>query len=359
MMFFRIFILSFKVFLFFLFSSFSFNAFCSTETLANTSAPTVVQGDYLQRPELETLIKKLEDNPNLSRERMLQLFSSVKQQPSILEAIARPAERTKTWAEYRPIFVTDKRVSGGVEFWKKHQDTLNKAAQTYQVPPEIIVAIIGVETRYGTQAGRYRVLEALTTLGFDYPPRSDFFYKELEQFLLLEDYAHINIETTLGSYAGAMGYGQFIPSSYRHYAVDFNKDGKIDLLNDPVDAIGSVANYFNKHGWKPGEAVAGRAYLNQDNVEMSHLEKMIDIDGLEAKFKIKDFKKYGLITNAHFDEKEKASAYKLQGKDGDEYWLCLDNFYVITRYNHSRLYAMSVFQLSEMIKMEMDFGRAN
>src|SRR5690606_15071968 len=272
---------------------------------------------------------------------------------------ARPAERTKTWAEYRPIFVTDKRIAGGIEFWKKHQDTLNRAAQTYHVPAEIIVAIIGVETRYGQQAGNYRVIDALATLGFDYPPRSAFFYKELEQFLLLEEYAHIDIETTKGSYAGAMGFGQFIPSSYRHYAVDFNHDGKIDLLNDPVDAIGSVANYFHKHGWKPGEPVAGRAFFDNAHLDMKHLENMIDIEGLLPKYKIKDFKKYGLVTNEHFDVHEKASAYKLQGKDVDEYWLCLDNFYVITRYNHSRLYAMSVFQLSEMLKIQMNFGSAH
>jgi len=234
--------------------TFSLSAFSE---IIETKAESEIKGDYLQRPELEALIKKLEGNPNLSKERINKLFSTVKQQKSILEAIARPAERTKTWAEYRQIFVTNKRVSGGVEFWKKHKDTLNKAAQTYQIPPEIIVAIIGVETRYGQHAGNYRVIDDLSTLGFDYPPRSAFFYKELEQFLLLEEYAGINIETTKGSYAGAMGYGQFIPSSYRHYAVDFNQDGKIDLLNDTVDTIGSVANYFHKHGWIAGGNVAG------------------------------------------------------------------------------------------------------
>jgi len=359
-----------QYFLMILLTVISLNAYTNTETEIAPTAPVEaiepeieIKGDYLERPELEALIKKLEHNPNLSRERILQLFSSVKQQQSILDAISKPAERTKTWAEYRPIFVTEKRVEGGVEFWKKHQETIDRAAQTFQVPPEIIVAIIGVETRYGQHAGRHRVIDALATLGFDYPPRGEFFYKQLEQFLLLEDYAGINLETTMGSYAGAMGYGQFIPSSYRHYAVDFNNDGKIDIINDPVDAIGSVANYFHKHGWQAGKPIAGRAYIStkteNKNNPIKNLDSMIDLPELAPKYKIKDFKHAGLITNEHFDENKKASAYKLQGLEGEELWLCLENFYVITRYNHSRLYAMSVFQLSQKIKAEMLFGKAH
>jgi membrane-bound lytic murein transglycosylase B len=314
---------------------------------------------YIERPEFKALVEKLKGKPGLTEKRLKTLFGGVTQQKSILEAIARPAEKTKSWGEYRPIFITEKRINGGVEFWKKHQATLHKASQQFQVPPEIIVAIIGVETRYGKHAGRYRVLEALTTLGFDYPPRSAFFYKELEAFLLLEEYAGLDIENTKGSYAGAMGYGQFIPSSYRHYAVDFDEDGEIDIINNPIDAIGSVANYFNEHGWKPGEQVAGRAFLDPKTLDKKALQTMVDIDGLAPQFKIKDFKKAGLITSEYFDEREKASAYKLMGETGEEYWLCLNNFYVITRYNHSRLYAMSVFQLSKLIKMRKDFGAIN
>lgn len=311
--------------------------------------------DYLNRPEFEQLVKSLENSPNLDRDRLNSLFSSVKQQPKILEAIARPAEKTKTWAEYRPIFIHQQRIDGGIAFWKEHQETLLRASEKYNVPPEIIVAIIGVETRYGTQKGGYRVIDALATLGFDYPPRSAFFYKELEQFLLLEAYARIDLEKTMGSYAGAMGYGQFIPSSYRHYAVDFNNDGKIDLLHDPVDAIGSVANYFDKHGWKKGEAVAGRARINSAHYNQEALAALLNPGPLKPEHHVRDFTKYGLESVDHFAGKEIASAIKLAGIDGDEYWITLHNFYVITRYNHSRLYAMSVFQLSQLIKTKMDY----
>lgn len=313
------------------------------------------ENDYLSRPEFQELVKKLEKEPNLSKERLEKLFSTVKRQDSILEAIAKPAEKTKTWAEYRPIFVNQKRINGGVEFWNKYRDTLIRAEKEYGVAPEIIVAIIGVETRYGQQKGRYRVLDSLSTLAFDYPPRSKFFLQELEQYLLLEKDAGIDIENTLGSYAGAMGYGQFIPSSYHHYAVDFDGDGKIDIIDNPVDAIGSVANYFKRHGWEDGEAIASRAYIDKDTLDKESLEKMIDRDEMKPEFRIKDFSKAGLLTDDSISEKEKVTAYKLSGQE-DEYWLCLNNFYVITRYNHSRLYAMSVYQLGEMIKMQMEFG---
>lgn len=335
-------------------------SFAPAETTPETKqTPPVYElsdAGYLERPELEFLIHKLEGHPNLTRERLTKLFANVKQQKSILEAISRPAERTMTWASYRPIFITESRIDGGVAFWKKHQETLHRASQEFKVPQEIIVAIIGVETRYGQHAGRYRVLDALTTLGFDYPPRRKFFYKELEQFLLLEEYAGIDIEKTLGSYAGAMGYGQFIPSSYRHYAVDFDNDGKIDLLNNPVDAIGSVANYFAKHGWKAGEPVASTAYIKPQQEDTERLDTLVNIDGLKPKHRIKDFAKFGLYSNENFESNAKASAYQLSGEKGNEYWLCLDNFYVITRYNHSKLYAMAVFQLSEYIKLKKEFG---
>ncbi len=312
--------------------------------------------DYLERPEFKQLVQNLDGKGKLSEQRLIKIFSEVSQQKSILEAIARPAERTLTWAEYRSIFVNQKRVEGGVKFWHEHQDTLLKASRQFNVPPEIIVAIIGVETRYGQHKGAYRVIDALATLGFDYPPRSAFFYKELEQFLLLEEYAGIDIENTKGSYAGAMGYGQFIPSSYRHYAVDFNQDGKIDLINDPVDAIGSVANYFHKHGWKAGEPVASRAFIDAAHHHAEKLAEIVDIAGLKPVHKIRDFEKAGLIPQDAVDKNAKASGYKLDGAQGDEYWLCMENFYVITRYNHSRLYAMSVFQLSQLIKAQVNFG---
>ncbi len=314
------------------------------------------ENSYLQRPELQQLINKVSDKPGLSKERLEKLFSTVKRQDSILEAIARPAEKTKTWAEYRPIFVNQQRINGGIEFWKQHRDTLTRAEKEFGVAPEIVVAIIGVETRYGQHKGKYRVLDALSTLAFDYPPRSPFFYKELEEYLLLEDYAGIDIENTLGSYAGAMGYGQFISSSYHNYAVDFDGDGKIDLINNPVDAIGSVANYFAKHGWIKNEPVASRAYIDDNIADKEELASLINPKEMKPELKVKHFSKAGLISQDRLHGKEKVTAYQLNGQQGEEYWLCTNNFYVITRYNHSRLYAMSVYQLGEMIKIQMDFG---
>ena len=168
---------------------------------------------------------------------------------NILDAIARPAEKTKPWSEYRDVFLTDSRISEGVEFWRANAAALARAQQEYAVPPEIVVAIIGVETRYGRNAGTYRVLDALATLAFDYPPRSDFFRGELTEFLLLAREEGVDPRSLTGSYAGAMGYGQFIPSSFRNYAVDFDGDGKRNIWTNPHDAIGSVANYFGEHGW--------------------------------------------------------------------------------------------------------------
>lgn len=316
--------------------------------------------EYLQRSEFIALVDDLEKNHGFDRMKLINLFSEVKQQKSILEAISRPAEKALTWKQYRPIFLKEKRIKGGIKFWQQHKQTLLKAEKIYGVPPEIIVAIIGVETRYGNNKGNYRVIDALSTLGFDYPPRSAFFYKELKEFLLLEKYAGIDPATTKGSYAGAMGFGQFISSSYRHYAVDFNNDGKIDLVNDPVDAIGSVANYFKMHGWKTGALIAGRGIILIDdkaNKEqmLSGLKPLIDTGELKPKVRVKDFAKYGLISTDNFSDRDKATVITLQGIQGEEHWVCLDNFYVITRYNHSNLYAMAVFQLSQKIKMAMDY----
>ena len=176
----------------------------------------------------------------------------------VLEAIQRPWE-AKPWHQYYPIFLTEKRVKKGVEFWNTHADALKRAEQEIGVPAEMIVAIIGVETFYGAYKGKYPVLDALYTLGFHYPPRANFFRSELQEYMLLTREENFNPTELKGSYAGAMGLGQFISSSYRNYAIDFDNDGVRDILNNPVDAIGSVANYFKRHGWKKGEPVAFKA----------------------------------------------------------------------------------------------------
>jgi len=228
-----------------------------------------------------------------------------------------------------------------VEFYTRYAASLQRAERDYGVPAEIIVAIIGVETRYGRNKGSYRVLDALATLAFDYPKRSEFFSKELKQFFILAREQQLAADELLGSYAGAMGYGQFMPSSYRAYAVDFDGDGSVDIWNNPVDAIGSVANYFRRHGWTPDKPVTAPARVNGD------FPREWMNEGLKPTRSIAELAAAGLESQEPFPADALATAMELEGAGGAEYWLGLHNFYVITRYNHSAMYAMSVYQLSQ------------
>ena len=264
---------------------------------------------------------------------------------TILEAIARPWE-AKPWFEYYPIFLTEKRLEKGLSFWQSHEKTLLRAEKDLGIPAEIIVAIIGVETFYGEYKGKYKVLDALYTLGFFYPPRAKFFSSELEQLFLLSKEENFAIEQLMGSYAGAMGMGQFISSSYRHYAIDFDGDGVRDLLNNPVDAIGSVANYFKQHGWQQGQPVAFKATVKGDAWQA------LLTDQLKYQHSWQDIQQAGvsLDDNATVAALSPAKLFAFEQQDQQEYWLGLENFYVITRYNHSPLYAMAVFQFSQQLK---------
>ena len=218
---------------------------------------------YAEHPLAQELIAELVAEEGFEQSSLEALMGAAERKESILKAIARPAEKTKAWHEYRQIFVTSTRTSQGLEFYSQYRASLQRAEREYGVPAEIIVAIIGVETSYGRNKGSYRVLDALATLAFDYPKRSAFFSRELKQFLMLAREQQLLADELLGSYAGAMGYGQFMPSSYRAYAVDFDGDGSVDIWNNPVDAIGSVANYFSRHGWKAGAPVTARARVGE------------------------------------------------------------------------------------------------
>ncbi|MBT8130022.1 MAG: lytic murein transglycosylase B, partial [Gammaproteobacteria bacterium] len=243
-----------------------------------------------------------------------------------------------TWEDYRPIFVTSKRIDKGNKFLQQHREILQRAEKEYGVPAQIIAAIVGVETYYGTRSGRTNVFNSLVTLAFDYPPRSPFFRSELEQFLLLTREEDVDVNNVRGSYAGAMGMPQFISSSYRHYAVDFDGDGKRDLWNSTADVVGSVANYFREHGWEPGDEVVIPARVNAQIEETRNKLKPHTL--------ISELSRQGVYPQMHMNEDVKATVLTLHGKNGKEYWLGLDNFYVITRYNHSAMYAMAVYQLS-------------
>ncbi len=276
--------------------------------------------------------------------KLLRLLSGVRRNSNVLEAISRPAEREKAWHEYRPIFVQEPRIRDGVRFWQRHRAVLRRAEREYGVNAAIIVSIIGVETFYGRITGRYRVLDSLATLAFAYPPRADFFRSELEQFLLLTREQGLNPLQLKGSYAGAMGLPQFISSSYRRYAVDFDGDGHVDIWNNPSDAIGSVANYFRQHDWTPGAAVAHPARAaDQRYVALLN-------DDLGAYLSYGDLRARGVSSALPLDDSVQARLMRFTGKEGVELWLGLRNFYVITRYNHSSMYAMAVWQLAEQIR---------
>jgi membrane-bound lytic murein transglycosylase B len=294
-------------------------------------------------PNLDSFINKVAKDNNLDEKSIRIILKQAQKKQSIIDAMKRPAEKKKQWHQYRNIFLKQKRMEEGIKFWTKHQKTLNAISKKTGVPAEIIVAIIGVETNYGGNKGSYRVIDALYTLAFHYPKRSKFFTAELEKFLVLTTKEKISALETKGSYAGAMGFGQFMPSSYLMYAVDYDKDGQRDLLNNVDDAIASVANYFKAHGWKKGQPIVHKAYTDK---KFTKLKKQ----DLKPSLSIKELSKMGYHTKIKLDDNLKVSLTQLQQKDHMDYWFALHNFYVITRYNHSEMYAMAVYQLAQEIK---------
>lgn len=297
-------------------------------------------GFAAELPGIPQFIDEMVEKHQFNREELVQTFQRVEYRSDVIAAISAPAT-IKPWIDYRAGFINPVRINGGVEFWKQYAETLQRAEQQYGVPQEIIIAVIGVETLYGRRAGKFRTLDALTTLAFDYPRRAEFFRNELVQYLLLAREQSFDLFAIQASYAGALGIPQFMPSSYRKYAVDFNGNGKVDILHEPEDAIGSVANYLKQYGWKTGEPVAQLAQLNEGIVPV--------IDA-------------GSRTVAAWQEIGVAPVEKLQGvvspawlldftvATGKEYWLTYNNFRVITLYNNSNFYAMSVFQLASALR---------
>ena len=311
-------------------------------TQATAAAVPKASPNYTDHPAAAQFIADMVERHGLQRAEVAALLAQAQPQQGILDAISRPAE-AKPWREYRPIFLTRARIDGGVEFWQRHAGILADAKQSFGVDPHVVVAIIGVETRYGGNTGKYRVLDALSTLAFDYPKRGEFFRGELEQFILLTREEHVDPLDAKGSYAGAMGQGQFIPSSYRNYAVDFDGDGKRDLWHSDRDVLGSVANYFKVHGWEAGGPVVARAQVEGDAYK-ALLEK-----GLKPHMPASELKSHGVRTETPISPDLQVALIELEGDNGLEQWVVFNNFYVITRYNRSPLYAMAVHQLSQEI----------
>jgi membrane-bound lytic murein transglycosylase B len=305
------------------------------------STPSHTRFD-LQRPEIKAFVDEVSERSSISRSQLLKVLRAAEPQPKIVELISKPAERVIPWWEYRARFVTDERISMGVQFWEQHREALERITAEHGVAPEYIVAIIGVETKYGRIMGRYRVLDALATLAFDYPERSAFFRKELEEFVLLTREESLKPTAPLGSYAGAMGGSQFMPSSYRKYAIDGNGDGKRDLWTAWDDVIASTANYFREYGWKTGEPVLSEVDLDPEPTFTLGT-------GIKLSETVGSLDEQGVHVLTPMPPSTPAMIIPAEQQDGPAYRVGFNNFEVITRYNRSVKYAMTVNDLAQAI----------
>ncbi len=303
---------------------------------------------YADRPEAQLFIEEMQQKHGFDKDALTFIFRRAEYLPSVIKYISPPKDpvSVRSWQRYRGRFIEPVRIKAGVAFWERHQDTIRAASEKYGVPEEIIVGIIGVETIYGRNTGNFSAVSALATLAFDYPRRAELFRGELENLLLMAREQHRDPLDYQGSYAGALGLPQFLPSSVRNYAVDFDGDGQIDLLNSPKDAIGSVARYMQMHGWEAGAPVAKLASIGTD----ADLPPLIAND-INPNFDTASLASHGVKAADGTEPAGKAAFIELvtPGEDS-EYWLGYQNFYVITRYNRSSFYAMSVFQLGEAVK---------
>lgn len=318
----------------------SFRLLTALSLMLVFAMPLRATGLDLSRDDVSEFVARMETSHGIPAAETRRLLGEAQIQPRILEAMRRPAEKVKPWHEYRQIFITEKRIQAGKDFWSEHESDLDRIAAETGVPVEIIVGILGVETFYGRITGNYRVIDSLATLAFEYPPRSRFFTSELEQFLLLAREQDLDVLEAMGSYAGAMGGPQFISSSYRAYAVDASGDGQVNLWTDWTDIIGSVANYFAEHGWRPGGLIADRIDGSPPEAALSK--------GLALDKKAAEIRQLGLQPDVEDDEK--VMVFSLEAATGPEYWIGYRNFYVITRYNRSSMYAMAVRDLGREVR---------
>lgn len=303
------------------------------------------KGDYANSAAGKKLIDRLHRDKGIPKATTRKLLEEAKYKPDIVAKMRKPAEKTLTWADYRPIFVQPKRARQGAAYINAHRELFKKAQAKYGVPAYLIAAILGVETRYGRYIGKDRVLDALSTLAFDYPERSTFFTKELGEFITLCVGEKLDCTHDVGSYAGAMGLAQFMPSSYAAYAVDGNGDGKRDLWHEPADIIDSVANYLAKNGWQRGEPIAQPAELSNPKVI-----KDINTSTRKPRYSWAELEAKGVKVSDSPTSDTRVGLLKFTGPHGPEYWVAEHNFFVITTYNSSPLYAMAVYQLGREIK---------
>jgi len=303
----------------------------------------------LEQLEVQSFIDSMVEEHDFDREQLRDTLGAAEVKQSILDAIARPAEKTKSWAEYREIFITPERIQAGAQFWIDNEDALRQVSESSGVPMEMLVGIIGVETYFGRITGSFRVLDALATLAFSYPPRAKFFRRELEEYLLLVREEGMEPTDATGSYAGAMGRPQFMPSSFRAYAVDATGDGKRDIWNDWTDVAGSIANYFLEHGWKSGEDVVAQASLGGN--WQGPVPKPENI--LKPSETVASLSRKGVLFVTDLPGDSKSELLTYEGADGIEHWVGFHNFFVITRYNRNVMYALAVHQLGQEIALEV------
>jgi membrane-bound lytic murein transglycosylase B len=303
----------------------------------------------LDQPEVRSFIDAMVEEHDFDREELRDILGAAESKQKIIDLISRPAEKTKSWGEYREHFLTRERIVAGAGFWADNEDTLLSISEASGVPVEILVGIIGVETYFGRITGSYRVIDALSTLAFAYPPRAKFFRRELEQYLLLVREEGLQATEPTGSYAGAMGRPQFMPSSYRAYAVDSTGDGKRDIWNDWTDVAGSIANYFLEHGWRSGEEVTVQASLGGAWRGAVPEPK----NTLKASGTIASLSRQGVMFVTDLPAGSVGELLTLEGSNGTEYWIGFHNFFVITRYNRSVMYALAVHQLGQEIAIEV------
>jgi membrane-bound lytic murein transglycosylase B len=330
---------------------------------AAVAAPATVPQGYAEHPDVSAFIDEMVADYGFDARALRRFFAKVRYQQSVIKAMSRPVLEPPKWYQFAPQFLSASRIDGGVAFWRAHAATLERAQNEFGVPPEIVVAIIGVETFYGRNAGSYRVADALTTLAFDYPRRAEYFRNELKQFLLQAREQKISPLAPKGSYAGAQGLPQFMPSSLRDYAVDYDNDGKIDLAADVDDAVGSVANYLAWHGWQTGESVMKPANIDVDKRE--EVERMLD-GGISERRTLESWQRDGVnatdIGESATGIRESATGIPeppgsdpvgvlmLEEEGEPSYWMVFNNWYVLTRYNRSRLYSSAVWRLAQEVK---------
>lgn len=302
--------------------------------------------NFIKRTDVQQYIDELVTKHHFTRADMIDLFRQVQFPEKVITSVSKPAEEM-TWERYRNLLVTEQNIHDGVSFWRKHQQHLERAQQLYGVPINLIVATIGIESRYGENAGKFRVIDSLTNLAFNYPRRAKFFKNELTEFLLLSRELNLDPLSLMGSYAGAIGQPQFMPSNYRRYAVDFSGMHHVDLVNNPVDVIGSIANFYSKHGWKKGEPIAVLATLPHQQQPYKVLPTNNHQD-----MTITTFKSYGIAPTQPVDDALKARIVMLDFANSSQIWLTFNNFSVIKKYNPSTFYAMAVHQLAQAITEE-------